>query len=382
MTTLPAEAGPYVSPEASLSARIARASNDPELCRALLGRLERALAGRSLRFMEVCGTHTVSIFQSGLRSLLPPNVIHLSGPGCPVCVTHESEVALFLDLANRQDIILATFGDLVRVPGADGRSLKSARAAGARIEVVYSPLDAVALARANPQQKVVFVGIGFETTAPAVAAAILTARAQGIANFLVLSLHKLIAPALRHLLADPEFKPDAFLLPGHVATITGLAPFAFIGADFHKPAVVAGFEPADILLALCLLAENTSPSFIGNAYRRAVNDNGNPRALALLAQVFEPARALWRGFGEISASGLAIRPEFAQFDAMAVFGLTLPESSPRPGCCCGQILKGSLAPRDCPLFAKKCTPANPVGPCMVSTEGSCAAWYKYGGLER
>lgn len=381
MTITPAGAGPSVAPEESLAARIERASNDPDLCRALLARLERALAGRSLRFMEVCGTHTVSIFQSGLRSLLPSNVVHLSGPGCPVCVTHESEVALFLDLANRQDTILATFGDLVRVPGADGKSLKSARAAGARIEVVYSPLDAVSLARANPQQKVVFAGIGFETTAPAVAAAILTARAQGIANFLVLSLHKLIAPALRHLLADPEFKPDAFLLPGHVATITGLAPFAFISADFHKPAVVAGFEPVDILLALCLLAENESTPVVVNAYKRAVDDSGNARALALLTQVFEPAPARWRGFGEIRASGLAIRPEYVEFDAMAVFGLALPASSPSPGCRCGQILKGALAPRDCPLFAKKCTPANPVGPCMVSTEGSCAAWYKYGGLE-
>lgn len=372
---------PSLEQQGFLSTLIARACNDPALCQALLARLEAALSGRGLRFMEVCGTHTVSIFQSGLRSLLPANVIHLSGPGCPVCVTHESEVALFLDLAERRDIIIATFGDLLRVPGADGKSLKNARAAGARIEVVYSPLDALALAKANPHEKIVFLGIGFETTAPAVAAAILTARAQTIPNFLVLSLHKLIAPALRYLLADPDFRADAFLLPGHVATVTGLAPFAFIGDDFHKPAVVAGFEPADILLALCELAENISPPVIANAYRRAVSDEGNPRARALLAQVFAPAPALWRGFGEIEASGLAIRPEFAQFDAMATFGLNLPASTSMPGCLCGQILKGVLRPRECPLFAKKCTPANPVGPCMVSTEGSCAAWYKYGGLE-
>lgn len=374
-------AAPSAGQQGFLSTRIARACNDPALCHALLERLKSALSGRSLRFMEVCGTHTVSIFQSGLRSLLPANVLHLSGPGCPVCVTHESDVALFLELANRQDVILATFGDLMRVPGADGRSLKNARAAGARIEVVYSPLDAVSLAAHNPQQQVVFLGIGFETTAPAVAAAILAARARKIANFLVLSLHKLIAPALRFLLADPDFKPDAFLLPGHVATVTGLAPFAFIGADFRKPAVVAGFEPADILLALCKLAENLSSPVVANAYRRAVNDNGNPRALELLSRVFEPAPALWRGFGEIQASGLAIRPEFKQFDALAAFGLTVPVSASQHGCKCGQILKGALTPPECPLFAKRCTPANAVGPCMVSTEGSCAAWYNYGGLE-
>lgn len=372
------ESAPDAGQRGSWTSRIAGVCNDPKFCQALLARLDSSLSGRGLCFMEVCGTHTVSIFQSGLRSLLPANVIHLSGPGCPVCVTHESEVELFLELARRQDVILATFGDLLRVPGADGESLKNARADGAHIEIVYSPLDAIALARANPQQKVVFLGIGFETTAPAVAAAILAASAQAISNFLVLSLHKLIAPALRYLLADPQFRPDAFLLPGHVATITGLEPFAFICADYHKPAVVAGFEPVDILLALCRLAEAGSAPVVENAYRRAVNDDGNPRARALLDRVFAPAHALWRGFGEIMNSGLAIRPEFARFDAMAAFGLKLSATAPRPGCKCGQILKGALTPPQCPLFAKKCIPANPVGPCMVSTEGSCAAWYKYG----
>lgn len=353
--------------------------HDPQLCQALLHRLN-SLLDRPLRFMEVCGTHTVSIFRGGLRSLLPESVTHLTGPGCPVCVTHDREVAAFLKLAERPDVIIATFGDLMRVPGPDGRSLKHAQAEGARVEVVYSPLDSLALAAGHPDATVVFLGVGFETTAPAIAATVLTAARQGIGNFAVLSCHKLVPPALKALLDDPENAIDAFLLPGHVSTILGLEPYQFVARDWKRPAVVGGFEPADILEALCCMAQQyrAGEFRVENAYPRAVNAKGNPRAREILAQVFHPTDAHWRGLGLIPDSGLAINDEFARFDAAARFALELPEVRPIPGCRCGEVLKGKLPPDRCPLFGTACTPASPVGPCMVSTEGSCSAYYKYG----
>ena len=350
---------------------------DPKLCRSLLERLDRVLNGQSMRFMEVCGTHTVAIFQSGLRSLLPANVTHLSGPGCPVCVTHDAEVAAFLDLAGRDNVILATFGDLLRVPGPGGSSLKHAKAQGARVEMVYSPLDSLRLAVGHPVDGVVFLGIGFETTAPTVAATLLTAQQRGIDNFCVFSLHKLVPPALRALLDDEGNGIEAFLLPGHVSTILGLEPYAFLAKEYHVPGVVGGFEPADILLALCLMAERRRDPAVVNAYPRAVDNAGNPRARALMERFFQPADALWRGLGRIPQSGLVLRPEYERMDAVRRLGITLPDAPPLPGCRCGDVLKGRLTPPQCPLFGKKCTPATPVGPCMVSTEGSCAAYYKY-----
>ncbi len=357
------------------------AFRDPEVCRALLARLRNAL-DKPLRFMEVCGTHTVAVFQSGLRGLLPDGVTHLSGPGCPVCVTHDAEVAAFLELAGRDNVIIATFGDLLRVPGPreyGSRSLKHAQAEGARVEVVYSSLEALALARSNPGSEVVFLGIGFETTAPTTAAALKSARAEGLKNFSLLCFHKLVPPALRALLSSPDCAVDAFLLPGHVSTILGIEPYAFLAEEYHTPGVVAGFEPADILLALCLMAEQRkSGEFaVVNAYRRAAADAGNPKARALLAEVFTPADALWRGLGVIPQSGLVLAPEYADMDALTRFGLSLPEVKPIPGCLCGAVLSGRISPPECPLFGKACVPANPVGPCMVSTEGSCAAYYKY-----
>ena len=351
---------------------------DPNLCRPLLERLNTVLT-QPLRFMEVCGTHTVAIFQSGLRTLLPKYITHLSGPGCPVCVTHDSEIAVFLDLAGKDGVIIATFGDLLRVPGPDKRSLKHAMAGGARVEVVYSSLDALTLARNNPGDTVVFLGIGFETTAPTVAAALQMARREGLKNFTVLCLHKLVPPALRFLLSDADCDVDAFLLPGHVSTILGIAPYRFLAEEFHTPGVVAGFDPADILLALCLMAEQRAAGRyeVVNAYRRAVADEGNPKARAVLEEVFRPSNALWRGIGRIPQSGLILAPNYEDMNAFARFGLNLPEVAPIPGCRCGKVLTGKMAPPECPLFGKTCTPALPVGPCMVSTEGSCAAYYKY-----
>lgn len=351
---------------------------DPDLCKGLLDRLH-TLVDQEFRFMEVCGTHTVAIFQSGLRSLLPEKIVHLSGPGCPVCVTHESEVNAFIDLAGRKDVIVATFGDLMRVPGSKGRSLKKAQADGAQVAVVYSPPDALKLAADNPDKTVVFLGVGFETTAPAVAGTMLMARQQGIHNFKVLSFHKVVPPALVALMTDPEVNIDAFIMPGHVSAIIGVEPYRIVAEQFGKSAAVTGFEPVDILGSLVFLVEawKKGEPQVANLYSRIVRDGGNARAREVIDQVFETADALWRGIGMIPGSGLEIREEFEEFDAKKAYGITIVESPALPGCRCGDVLKGKLRPDLCPLFKKACTPATPVGPCMVSTEGSCAAYFKY-----
>lgn len=351
---------------------------DPELSRGLLAKIRDEMHGE-IRFMEVCGTHTVSIFQSGLNSLLPEGFVHLSGPGCPVCVTHDREVATYLDLAERGDAIIATFGDLMKVPGPGGRNLKSAQAEGARIKIVYSPFDALKLARENPGETVVFLGIGFETTAPTVAATLKMAKASGVGNFKVLSFHKLVPPALKALGSDPELKIQALILPGHVSTIIGLEPYRFLAEDLGAPAVVTGFDPLDILQALLEIVRQLKagkPDVV-NMYTRAVPDQGNPKARAMMHEVFDVGDALWRGIGTIPQSGLSLRDGYAGFDAFKALGLELSDAKPIPGCRCGDVLKGKMPPDKCPLFGKKCTPAQPVGPCMVSTEGSCAAYYKY-----
>ncbi|MBI5520344.1 MAG: hydrogenase formation protein HypD [Desulfovibrio sp.] len=353
--------------------------HDPVLCKSVLERLRATLDGKPLRFMEVCGTHTVAIFRSGLRSILPKEIVHLSGPGCPVCVTHEAEINAFLDLAEKPGVIVATFGDLMRVPGSKGRTLKAAQADGARVAVVYSPPDALKLAAENPDATVVFLGVGFETTAPGVAASVKMAKAQGLANYRVLSFHKLVPPALDALLSDPDTDIDAFIMPGHVSAIIGLAPYRPVAERYGKAAAIAGFEPLDILQALLFLAEckKGGRAEVVNLYRRVVRDEGNAKARAMLAEVFRPADALWRGIGEIPGSGLELADEYAAFDAKRSFGIEIKDCPPLPGCKCGEVLKGKMAPNLCPLFGKACTPAKPVGPCMVSTEGSCAAYYKY-----
>lgn len=352
--------------------------HDLSLCNGLLKKLTNRL-DRPLRFMEVCGTHTVSIFKSGVRSLLPEGITHLTGPGCPICVTHDSEIALFLELANKQDVIIATFGDLMRVPGPGGRSLKHAQADGAHISVIYSPIDILKLATDNPNKVVVFPGIGFETTAPTIAGTLLMAEKQRIDNIAVVSCHKLVPPALEALLSDPDCTIDAFLLPGHVSMVLGILPYTFVAEKWKKPAIVAGFEPADILDALCRMVEqiHTGEYKVENAYPRAVYAEGNPKAREILYKVFHVADARWRGLELLPMSGLVFRPEYEKFDALVRFGCTLPEVRPIPGCKCGEVLKGKILPDQCPLFGRACTPAKPVGPCMVSTEGSCAAYFKY-----
>jgi len=348
---------------------------DKTTCAKLLAKLEQELRA-PFRFMEVCGTHTVAIFRSGLRSLLPENLIHLSGPGCPVCVTHEREVAGFFELAQRKRVVLATFGDLLRIPGPKAQTLKDLQAQGAKIKVVYSPLDSLEIAKDNPHLEVVFLGVGFETTAPTIAASLQLAKAQGIKNFSVFCLHKLVPPALKVLLEDKHVQIDGFLLPGHVSVIIGLKPYEFL-SRYNLPAVVGGFEPLDIVQALLTLVSLKSAQVV-NCYPRAVKPEGNVKALKIMQEVFEVGPSLWRGIGLIPQSGLKLKDEWAEFDAQIRFNLTeLPEVEEIKGCKCGEVLRGILRPKECPLFAKACTPEHPVGPCMVSSEGSCAAYYKY-----
>lgn len=346
-------------------------------------RLLRAIEDLSLppvRLMEVCGTHTMSIARAGIKSVLPKTVTLLSGPGCPVCVTPAGQIDALLELAMERDVILASYGDMLRVPGSrPGDSLLRRRALGARLEIVYSPVEAVELARQNPDKQVVFLGVGFETTAPGTAAAVLTAREQGLANFSLWSLLKTVEPALRALIAAEGFAVDGFLCPGHVATIVGGEGFGFLPRDYGLPAVVGGFEPEDILLALYLLLRQLAAgeARLQNAYPRAVSAQGNQLAQRMLDACFVPREDEWRGLGRIPGSGLKLREELAAFDAERRFPIrTAAESAPN-GCRCGEVICGRLSPEGCPLFGRRCTPEDPVGPCMVSSEGACAAAYKY-----
>ncbi len=350
---------------------------DPQLARRILARIHE-VSQTPIRLMEVCGTHTMSIFRSGIRSLVPETVSLLSGPGCPVCVTDQGEIDAFVQLAQNEDVIVATFGDLIRVPGSDS-SLQKERASGRDIRIVYSTLDALDIARKTPEKQVVFLGIGFETTAPTVAASILAADAMGLKNYAVLSAHKRVVPALFALMETPGVCIDGFILPGHVSVIIGADAYRPLFDRFQIPCALAGFEPVDILSAVRLLAEciESGAPQLANAYGRAVTAEGNPKALAVMDQVFQTEDAAWRGLGIIPESGLAIRPEFGRFNARNVFSLNIPDTPPPKGCICGDILRGVKTPPECALFGTRCTPISPVGPCMVSSEGTCAAYYRY-----
>lgn len=351
---------------------------DKQLIAPLVEDLRRTM-DRPLRIMEVCGTHTMAIFRHGLRSLMPEGLELISGPGCPVCVTSNAHIDGFVEVAGRDEVRLAIFGDLFRVPGSRG-SLAAAQSLGAKIEIVYSPLDALKLAEKYPGQIIVFAAVGFETTIPLVAATILEAERLQVDNFAVFSSHKIMPPALDALLSDPELHLDGLLCPGHVSTIIGVDAYKPLTTRYGLSCVVAGFEPVDILQAVIMLArqKRESRAEVENAYVRAVSNQGNPRALKIMNEVFEPVDCCWRGLGEIPGSGMAIREHFAQFDAERRFGITLMETPEPKGCLCGEILKGRSKPDDCPLFAGRCTPLKPVGPCMVSSEGTCAAYYRYG----
>ena len=353
----------------------------PKNAAALVDAIRGLTAGpRPLRIMEICGTHTMAIAQAGLRSLLAPGVRLMSGPGCPVCVTPAGTIDAVLELSGRPGIVIASYGDLLRVPGTvRGDTLLRRRALDAKVLTVYSPMDALAAARSNPSAEVVFLGVGFETTAPGTAACILAAAEEGISNFSVLCLLKRTEPALRALIEAPDFQVDGFLCPGHVAAITGAEAFSFLPEEYGLPAVVSGFEAGDILYSVWRLAQMHAAGrpALENEYTRLVRSAGNPAARAAMEQVFQPVSSVWRGLGEIPASGLALRPAFAPWDAAKKFGFTPAPEAETPGCRCGAVLRGVCAPQDCPLFGRACTPADPVGPCMVSSEGACAAAWKY-----
>ena len=329
--------------------------------------------------MEVCGTHTVSLFRSGVKAFLPESFRVVSGPGCPVCVTAQGYVDAAIDLALRPDVTVATYGDMVRVPGRKG-SLEQLRANGASVLVVYSVRDALRFAAQHPDREVAFLAVGFETTAPATAAAVLEAEALGLKNFSVLGGHKLVMPAVEALLSAGDVPLDGFLLPGHVSVIIGSRAYEPVAKRYQKPAVVTGFEPVQMLRGLLRLAELVAqkrPS-IENVYGVAVAEEGNPTAMAFLNRVFEPVDAEWRALGVIKGSGLGLKEPWARFDAAKRFSLVFGQDYDPPGCLCGEVIQGKALPGDCPHFARGCTPRRPIGPCMVSSEGTCAAWHKYG----
>ncbi len=331
-----------------------------------------------LTFMEVCGTHTMAIYQYGLRTLLPTQVRLISGPGCPVCVTPNGYLDRALALSRLTDVTIATFGDMLRVPGSRS-SLMEERARGADIRIVYSPLDAVALASKNPERRVVFLGVGFETTAPTIGGSILTAQTRGLTNFFVLATHKTIPGPMALLANDPELTIDGYLCPAHVSAIIGADAFLPL-AQTGIPCVVTGFEPADVLQGVELLVRQVVEGRheVENQYRRVVSREGNRKAQEIIRQLFVTADAAWRGIGVIEGSGLVIAPAYREFDAAEMIPVEVEAPVEHPGCRCGEILRGKISPFDCPLFGIVCTPEAPVGACMVSSEGTCAAAYKYG----
>jgi len=350
-----------------------------ELAEGLITQIHRQ-SKTPVRFMEFCGGHTVTIFRYGIRNVLPPTIEMVSGPGCPVCVTANADLDKAIALARIPDVIITTFGDMLKVPGSHS-SLQEVRANGAEVLMVYSTMDAVKLAEENPAKSVVFLGIGFETTAPTIAASILQAKEKGIKNYYVLSLHKVCPPVIRAILNSGEVKLHGLICPGHVSTIIGSHPWGFIARDYGIPCVVSGFEPLDILQCIDMLVaqiENGGAK-VEIAYRRGVRPEGNQQALKLMEQVFEPCPAQWRGMGEVPDSGLKLREEYQHFDAELAFAIEAGPTYEPEGCICGDILRGVKTPLDCQLFGKVCTPEYPIGPCMVSSEGTCSAYYLYGG---
>ena len=351
---------------------------DADLSRTVIERIHRR-SKKPVRLMEFCGGHTVSILKNGIRQLLPDNIDMLSGPGCPVCVTSTADLDKAIALACIPDVIITTFGDMIRVPGSYS-SLQQAKAEGGDIRIVYSTQDALETARKNPSKSVIFIGIGFETTAPTIAASILEAAQEKLNNYFVLSLHKVCPPVIKAILDSGEIRLDGIVCPGHVSAIIGSSPYNFIPRDYGIACVISGFEPLDILQSVDMLVaqiESSEPK-VEIAYRRGVSQEGNQKALEVLNQVFEPSDANWRGIGPIAGSGLALRREYRNFNAEDAFKIEVAPPREPEGCLCGDILRGIKTPLDCKLFRRVCRPEQPVGPCMVSAEGSCSAYYQYG----
>ncbi len=334
---------------------------------------------RPLKLMEVCGTHTVEIFRHGVRDVIPKGITLLSGPGCPVCVTSVRDVDAAITIAKNPGVILTTFGDMMRVPGGK-ESMLEARSEGADIRVLYSPIDALTLAQKERVREVVFFATGFETTSPLIAGTIAHAEQTGVKNFTVYTAHKLVPPALKALLDSPDVQVDGFILPGHVSTIIGKKPYEFVAAQYKKPSVITGFEAKEIIEGILMIVRQIAQqrAAVEIQYTSVVKEEGNPRAVALLDKYFEPDDAYWRGIGVIPKSGLKLRDAYASFDANRKFNPPVSDATEPELCSCGDILRGVKVPTECALFGTGCTPEAPIGPCMVSTEGSCAAYYKYG----
>lgn len=361
---------------------------DPQKAKALLNEIQKLSKqlerskNQQIKLMEVCGGHTHSIFKYGIEEILPETIELIHGPGCPVCVMPRGRLDDAIALAENPNVIFATFGDAMRVPGSQ-KSLLQAKAEGADIRMVYSPLDSLELARENPEKEVVFFALGFETTAPSTALTILQAQAQGITNFSLFSNHVLVIPALEALLDNPDLQLDGFIGPGHVSMVIGIEPYKFISDRYRKPMVVSGFEPLDLLQSIWMLLQQMLEGRceVENQYSRLVQQEGNRVALDAVNQVFEVRQNFeWRGLGDIPDSGLKIRPEYAQFDAEVKFTVPNLKVADAAACQCGEILKGVLKPWQCKVFGTACTPETPIGTCMVSSEGACAAYYKYGRL--
>ena len=361
---------------------------DGALARVLAGKLERAVdPARRYNFMEFCGGHTHAISRYGVTDLLPANVNMVHGPGCPVCVLPIGRIDNAIALARDQGVILCTYADTMRVPASERSSLMKARAEGADIRMVYSSADALRIARANPEREVVFFAIGFETTTPPTALAILEAEKQHLANFLVFCNHVLTPAAIANILESPQVRAigtvplDGFVGPAHVSCVIGSAPYEYFAEEYAKPVVIAGFEPLDVMQAALMLVRqvNEGRHEVENEFSRAVTRDGNVKAKALVAEVFELRRSFeWRGLGEVPYSALAIKAKYARFDAERRYGIVYRSVADNKACECGAILRGAKTPKDCKLFGTVCTPETPMGSCMVSSEGACAAWYTYG----
>jgi len=352
---------------------------EKNLVNRLSGRIAKVASKikREIRLMEICGTHAMAILRYGIKELLPPWIKLISGPGCPVCVTPNQYIDEACTYA-KEGFLVTTFGDMMRVPGSRS-SLVQEKAKGGKIKVVYSTMEALEIAELHPQEKVVFLGVGFETTAPTVATSLILAKKKKITNYMILSGHKLIPPAMKALLEEGEVKIDGFLCPGHVSAITGSQVYDFIARKFGVPCVVAGFEPVDILqgiyLLLCQIAK--SEAKVENEYDRVVKPEGNLKAKSLMEEVFRVEPSIWRGMGVIDKSGLEIRKEYSQHDVRARYPVKVTSSNNKKGCRCGEILKGVIEPPDCPLFGDVCNPSRPLGPCMVSIEGTCNIYYRF-----
>jgi len=354
---------------------------DSGLAETLAAKIRR-VSSRRASFMEFCGGHTVTIARYGIESLLPEQVRLLSGPGCPVCVTPMDQIDRMIALAGQPGMIVTTYGDMLRVPGSSS-SLAFERGRGADVRIVYSSYDALEIARNTPEREVVFFGIGFETTAPATAAAVLKARELKLDNFSVVSAHKTTPAIIKALLDTEELELDGLICPGHVSVITGTAPYIYAAEERGVPCVISGFEPVDVLQSVLMLVEQVEngDSRVEIQYKRGVRPAGNEKARRLMNEVFKPADSNWRGIGVVAASGLALRDEFSKWDALARFQLKVPETAEPAGCICGRILRGVASPSDCALFGKRCMPSTPVGACMVSSEGACQAHYRFGRIQ-